>query len=315
MTSRPPIPDSAPGRRAESGARHVPGFGRGLRGAWEYVREVYDQAAADNIFFLAGGLTFSLLLAAIPFLILILSLAGIALAPRIAAPENAVMEWLGTLMPVNPATEAQLREQLSDIVESSRSVGIISGVLFVWFSTRLFGSLRTVLEAVFDLREGPGIIKGKILDVKMVVIASILLTANIGITTTMTAVGRGIIEQLGLPTAQALQALGYSTAYGAIFLMFLLIYKFVPTTGLRWRTAAIAALVASIGFELVKAALGWYLSDVADFSRFFFAFATLVVLVVSFYYTAIAFVLGGEVAKVYGLRRAMRQQREAFDTR
>ena len=93
-----------------------------------------------------------------------------------------------------------------------------------------FGSLRTVLEAVFDLREGPGIIRGKILDVKMVVIASILLTANIGITTPMTAVGRDIIEQLGLPTAQALQALGYGTAYGAIFLMFLLILALLALT-------------------------------------------------------------------------------------
>jgi len=155
---------------------------------------------------------------------------------------------------VNPATEAQLREQLSDIVESSRSVGIISGILFVWFSTRLFGSLRTVLEAVFDLREGPGIIKGKILDVKMVVIASILLTANIGITTTMTAVGRDIIEQLGLPTAQALQALGYGTAYGAIFLMFLLIYKFVPSTRLSWRIATVAAVFSAVGFEILKTA-------------------------------------------------------------
>jgi membrane protein len=291
----------------------VPGFGRGLRGAWEYVREVYDQAASDNIFFLAGGLTFSLLLAAIPFLILILSLAGIALAPRIDAPENAVMEWLATLMPVNPATEAQLREQLSDIVESSRSVGIISGVLFVWFSTRLFGSLRTVLEAVFDLREGPGIIRGKILDVKMVVIASLLLTANIGITTTMTAVGREIIEQLGLPTAQALQALGYGTAYGAIFLMFLLIYKFVPTTRLSWRIATVAALFSAVGFELLKSALGWYLAEVADFSQVFFAFATLIVLVVSLYYAAVIFVLGGEVAKVYGQRSVMRRQRVMFD--
>lgn len=313
MTSRPPIPDSAPGRRSQSGARHVPGFGRGLRGAWEYVREVYDQSATDNIFFLAGGLTFSLLLAAIPFLILILSLAGIALAPRIAAPEDAVMEWLGTLMPVNPATEAQLREQLADIVESSRSVGIISGVLFVWFSTRLFGSLRTVLEAVFDLREGPGIIKGKILDVKMVVIASILLTANIGITTTMTAVGREIIEQLGLPTAQALQALGYGTAYGAIFLMFLLIYKFVPATRLSWRIATVAAVFSAVGFELLKTALRWYLAEVADFSQVFFAFATLIVLVVSLYYAAVIFVLGGEVAKVYGQRSVMHRQRVMFD--
>lgn len=313
MTGRPPIPDSAPGRRAEAAARHVPGFGRGIRGAWEYVREVYNQAAADNIFFLASGLTFSLLLAAIPLLILILSLAGMILAPRIEAPQNAVMQWLGSVMPVNEATEIQLRGQLQGVVESSRSVSIVSAVLFVWFSTRLFGSLRTVLEAVFDLREGPGIIKGKILDVKLVIIASILLTANIGITTTMTTVGRQLVERFHLPVAPALEALGYGTAYGAIFLMFLLIYKFVPPTRLQWRNAIVAALFTAVGFELLKGALGWYLSEVADFSRVFFAFATLVVLVVSLYYAAVIFVLGGEVAKVYGLRRVMRRQRELFD--
>ena len=92
------------------------------------MREVYDQAAADNIFFLAGGLTFSLLLAALPFLILILSLAGVALAPRIDAPENAVMEWLATIMPVNPATEAQLRAQLasSDLAPGLHLVRVLA---------------------------------------------------------------------------------------------------------------------------------------------------------------------------------------------
>ena len=278
------------------------------------MHEVYDQAAADDIFFLASGLTFSLLLAAIPFLALLLGLAGLILAPQIEAPRSVVLDWVGSLLPVSQRVEQEILAQLVDVVEFSRSLGLISAILFIWFSTRLFGALRTVLDSVFDLREGPGILKSKLLDVKLVVIAAILLTANVGITTTFLTVSRDWIERLPVANGLPAQVLGYGTAFAAIFLMFLLIYKFVPTTGLRWRTAAMAALVASVGFELVKAALGWYLSDVADFSRFFFAFATLVVLVVSFYYTAIAFVLGGEVAKVYGLRRAMRQQREAFDT-
>ena len=274
---------------------------------------MYDQAASDNIFFLASGLTFSLLLAAIPFLVLVLSLAGMLLAPSVDAPRREVLDWLGMLMPVNEATEAQLREQLRDIVESSRSIGIISAVAFVWFSTRLFGSLRTVLGAVFDLREGPGIIKGKILDVKMVVVASVLLTANIGLTVTMTEIGARAIERVGLPAASSLQVLGYVTAYLVIFLMFLLIYKFVPPSPLKWRIAAVAALFSALCFELLKAALSWYLTEVADFTHTFFAFATLVVLVVSLYYAAVVFVLGGEVAKVYGQRAVMRRQRELFD--
>ena len=63
----------------------------------------------------------------------------------------------------------------------------------------------------------------------------------------------------------------------------------------------------------LKGALGWYLSEVADFSQVFFAFATLIVLVVSLYYAAVIFVLGGEVAKVYGQRSVMRRQRVMFD--
>jgi membrane protein len=285
-----------------------------LRGGLEFVREVYDQAASDDIFFLASGLTFSIMLAAIPFLALLLAVAGVILAPQMDAPRSVVLDWIGSLLPVSEQVEREILDQLVDVVEISRSLGFISAILFVWFSTRLFGALRTVLDSVFDLREGPGILRSKLLDVKLVVIATVLLTANVAITTSFLALSREWTERLPVATGTPAQLLGYATAFYAIFLMYLLIYKFVPATNLKWRTAAIAAVVASVGFELLKAALGWYLSDVADFSRFFFAFATLVVLVVSFYYVAIAFVLGGEVAKVYAFRRAMRQQREAFDT-
>jgi len=276
------------------------------------MREVYDQAASDNIFFLASGLTFSLLLAAIPFLALVLAAAGVILAPQIDAPYNAVFDWVGSILPVSQSVEQEILGQLAQVVELSRSLGLISAVLFIWFSTRLFGALRTVLDSVFDLREGPGILRAKVLDAKLVVIATVLLAANVGITTMFLTASRRWIEHYSTATGPSLQLLGYGTAYAAIFLMFLLIYKFVPASSLRWRTAAIAALVASVGFELLKAALSWYLSDVADFSWFFFAFATLIILVLSFYYAAIAFVLGGEVAKVYSLRRAMRTQREGF---
>lgn len=258
-------------------------------------------------------MTFSLVLAAIPFLILILAVAGLVLGPRIEAPQGVVLDWVASLLPVTEEVTRQLRSQLIDVVESSRSVGLISAVLFVWFSTRLFGSLRTALDSVFDFREGPGILRSKLIDIQMVVVATILLTANVGITTMFLALSRDVVEHLPIPSGPPLALIGYATAFAAIFLMFFLIYKFVPTTRLGWRTAGTAALVAAVGFELLKAAFGWYLAEVADFTRIFFAFATLVILVVSLYYVAIVFVLGAEMAKVYDMRRTMRRQREEFE--
>ena len=57
------------------------------------------------------------------------------------------------------------------------SITIYSSIGFVWFSTRLFGSLRTVLASVFDIESERGIIAGKIFDVKITVVSTLLFVA------------------------------------------------------------------------------------------------------------------------------------------
>ena len=45
-------------------------------GAWtlrDYAKRVWDNAGEDNIFFLAGGIAFNILLAAVPFVLLLVS--------------------------------------------------------------------------------------------------------------------------------------------------------------------------------------------------------------------------------------------------
>jgi membrane protein len=292
----------------------IPGFEGGVRGAVELAREVYDQSGADNIFFLASGLTFSLLLAAIPFLLLLVAAAGAILAPTLNVPPDVALDWLAGFLPVSESVRLEIWTTILDLTDASQSASPISALLFIWFSTRLFGSLRTALDHVFDLRHGISPLVAKLRDLQLVLAASVLLLANIGITTTFLAVSQRVLSRTPIPSGPVLTVLGYLTAFGAIFLMFLLIYKFVPTTSLGWRTAIVAAVFASAGFEMVKYGLGVYLTEVADFTRVFSAFATLTLVVVSFYYTAILFILGAEVAKVRAYQRVMRQQREVFDS-
>lgn len=295
------------------GPVRVPGFEGGVRGALEFVREVYDQSGADNIFFLASGITFSLLLAAIPFLLLLVAAAGAILAPTLDVSQGVALDWLAGFLPVSESFRREIWVTILDLADVSRTASPISALLFLWFSTRLFGSLRTALDHVFDLRHAVGLVVAKVRDIQLVLAASLLLVANIGITTTFLAMSQRLLSRTPIPVGPALTFLGYLTAFGAIFLMFLLIYKYVPATSLGWNTATAAAVFASVGFEAVKYGLGVYLTEVADFTRVFSAFTTLVLIVVSFYYTAIVFILGAEVAKVRAYHRVMRHQREVFD--
>jgi membrane protein len=297
-------------RHAES---RVPGFEGGLRGLPEFFREVYDQSGADNIFFLASGLTFSLLLAAVPFLLLMVSAASALLSPTLEVAPNTALDWVAGYLPVAETVRRDVWNSLLELAGISRTATPISAVLFLWFSTRLFGALRHVLDSVFDLREGPGILRGKWIDVQLVVAATLLLLANIGITTAFFTISSRVLARTPLPPGAISAGLSYIVALGVIFLMFLLIYKYVPATSLGWQTAMQAAVVASLGFEAVKYGLSFYLTEFADFSTVFSNLATIVLFVISIYYTAILFVLGAEVAKVLALRRVMRHQREVFD--
>lgn len=284
----------------------------------EFVGHVYSKSADDNIFFLAAGITFNTLLAAIPFLLLVVSIAGLLAAPEfrdIQAPEtDEVLRWLWEIVPLDsPEVRGQIGDQLADIVDSASSIGIVSGLVFVWFSTRLFGALRTALSEVFDVRDGRGILKGKLDDIRLVLISTVLLTVNIAISSTVFGLGVAGLSRFGFQVGVSQRIVGWTIAFAFIFLMYLLIYKFVPATRPRWLTAIVAAVFAALGFELLKAAFGWYLANFADYSVVFFAFATLIVVVIAAYYSSVLFVLGGEVGQEFQLRRAMQAQRETFD--
>jgi membrane protein len=181
----------------------------------------------------------------------------------------------------------------------------------------LFGTLRSVLKDIFDLQEDRGIIAGKLFDMEMVVVAGMLFLANTGITIVLEAVhsvGQKWASRHGwteLPGAQA--AYARILAFLFIYLMFVLIYRYLPKRKTPWRIALVAGTFTSVVWEMLKGIFAWYVSNVADYASTYGALAALVILVFWIYYSSFVFILGGEVAQVYDLYRIRRRQRELLE--
>src|SRR4051812_27026715 len=111
----------------------------------DYLKRVWDNSAEDNVLFLAGGIAFNILLAAIPFFLLLV--AGLTyLLPAIseADPRGAATAFIDRLMPLHTETSGNaVHAMLDDVLRTRGQVTIYSAILFAWLSTRLFGSLRT----------------------------------------------------------------------------------------------------------------------------------------------------------------------------
>jgi membrane protein len=95
--------------------------------------------------------------------------------------------------------------------------------------------------------------------------------------------------------------------------MFFALYKFLPNRRIRWRTALLGALSAGLLLELAKAAFAAYIKSFNPGGLYTGTLAVFVIVVFWVYYAACVFILGGEVAQVYELRRTRRTQRAVLE--
>ena len=305
-----PDPDGAPVAAAKGAISRI------YRDVADFVTRVYNKAGSDDIFFLAGGIAFNFLLAAVPFLLLLIAIFGYVLQANIADPVEAAGRYIDSLFP-SPELRESARQLVGDVIDQRSQLGILGILLLVWVSTRVIGSLRSALRAVFDIQEDRGIIAGKIFDAKMVVVAGTLFLANTSITIILEAVQTYGVELLGLSASDEVQLfqkfIAQMLAYAFILVMFVLMYRYLPARRIPWRIAGAAAIFTGVAFELLKAIFAWYVANVADYRNPYGAFEAIVLLIFWIYYSAMVFVLGGEVGQVYELLRIRRRQRELLE--
>lgn len=280
---------------------------------------MWDNAGEDNVLFLAGGIAFNILLAVVPFVLLLVWFLTYLLNRSSANASEVVTHYIDRLLWTHAESiNAPEHKLLDEILKAHNQLPIWSSIGFVWFSTRLFGSLRTVLASVFDIDNERSIVRGKIFDIEMTIVATVLITANIIISTYVLLATNNsllVLEDLGIRHDVMGQAKAMGSHVVATVLtatMFFALYKFLPVRRVRTKTAWVAATFTTVMFELAKFVFTVYVRSFNPDSLYTGTIATLVLIVFWVYYAALIFILGGEVGQVYELRRTRKRQREVF---
>lgn len=266
-----------------------------------FLRRVFLGGYEDNIPFLASGLTFDALLWILPLLAVVLSgfgyVVGGADEPRELA--RAITGWVLPHARGGSTPFAAVAAGIEELADNRAQLTLWGVPFFVWFSWRLFGSIRAALNDVFDTEETRSWLTGKAVDLALGVLSAVLILTNTLLT----------VFVLRAPWAGRFAA--GLLAYVAVTVLFYAVYVVAPSRQMRWDTALVAALFASLGFEVVKRLYGTYLVQFATMDRLVSNTNALALLlfVLWIYATALLFLAGGELAETYDLARRQREQR------
>lgn len=256
-----------------------------------------------------------MLVAIVPLLLFAVGIAGLVLTARFGDPATVLVNRLLDYLPAiggNVNLVQTVRDAIDGIVAGRTGFTTLGAFLLIWFSTRLVGTLRAVVREVFDVAQDRGIIGGKIFDIKVVIIGGALVLVNLGITTWMEVAKNFGINALGVSgEAVSLLQIAWTVAvsYGSAWVLFVGIYRYLPARWIPWKTAMVAATFTATLFEILKYAFSFYATEVADYGSTYGNLIAIAVLFFWIYYGSIVFILGGEVAQVWTMRRAVKAAR------
>lgn len=269
-----------------------------------------------DVFFMAGAITFNVLLAVIPLLLLVAGIAGFVLTARFGYPTPDVVQVLLSHVPMvegDVDLPHAIGAALEGLVQERTGFSVVGGLFLLWISTRLVSTLRVVLRQIFHLEgEDRGILKGKLFDLQVVVIGGVLILLNVGVTVgarTLQAFGIEFLGLRGSPAAVLQSSMGHLLSLGSAWVLFFLLYRYIPLRHIPLRTAAVGATFTAVAYELMKGGFAWYATEVANYTTAYGNLAVAAVLFFWIYYSAVVFIFGGHFARAFEKRHEAARER------
>jgi YihY family inner membrane protein len=273
-------------------------------------------------------LTFDALLAAVPFILLLLvGLTHLAQAVT-HQPEPDTAHLFHRFLPDHSGVPGDrnplgvVDRLLAGITRNRGQLSLYAAPAFLWFSTRLFAGIRTSLNDIYDVSLRPSrqrafivnFLLAKLRDAAMVIATLILFLANTLLTTGLAileARGAESVPQLRFFVSTLGRILGQFLAFGFSVSLFYVTYSYASVRRLPWRTALLAATFTALLFEVAKRLYALYLANFASLEGVSgdANLGAIVLFILWIYYTAIVFLLGAVVAETWELRKMLESQR------
>jgi membrane protein len=267
---------------------------------WPLIKQSASAWVEDKAPSKGAALAYYTTFSMAPLLLIVISVAGLAFGEE-AARGEILSELRGMLGDDGAHAVQGLIESVNKPVKSTlATIGSLAALLIG--ATTVFAELENSLNDIWrapKARSGGvwGFLRARVLSLGLILGFGFLLLVSLVASAALAALGRWWGPMLG-PWEVVASTLNFLLSFGIVTAAFAMIYKFIPQVSIQWRDVGVGALVTALLFTIGKTLIGLYIGK-SGVASGFGAAASLVVLLLWVYYSAMIFLMGAEFTSTY----------------
>lgn len=265
------------------------------------AKRTFQEYGTDNCSMVAAAISYYVLFSVVPLTIFVASIFGFVMRNEHARQE-VVQQLVDTLPLEQGEGENLIRDTINGVSRVSAPLTVVGLIGVGWSASAMFGAIRRGLNIAFDVEKKRPVVQQKLVDLGML--------AGLGLILLISVVGTGFLRVLRELSSDRLGPLSTGTSLfwelvpflvPAVFsfLLFLLVYRYVPAAGLGFRAVWPGALLATVLFEAVKNGFAVYLANFSNYDLAYGALGGVLIFLLWTYITANILLVGAELAAEY----------------
>lgn len=245
----------------------------------------------DRLGVTASSLTFTSLLALVPFFTVALAL--FTAFPIFGKAQLVLERWLmDSLIPETIAR--QVLGYLTQFASKASQLGLVGFSILMVTALALILTIDRTLNNIWRVRQLRPLGQRVLIYWAAITLGPLLLGLSLVLSSYVMSASKGLVNAL----PGSLRFVFDSIEFVVLAAGMAGLYHYVPNTPVRWRHAMVGGVFVAVFMEVAKKALGVYLSSVPTYSVIYGAFATLPILLI-WMYVAWSIVLTGALVTAY----------------
>jgi membrane protein len=263
-----------------------------LRGLVRDLGATVPRFRRHNGLHLCAGVSFYALLSLAPLLYLAAALVG-----RILRDDHVTTRVLGVLEPLFPDTAGESLREVTQSLQTDDPLVLLALPALFWVASTVLAALELSVNLAFERAHERTVLLSRLKSFALLAVGLLVLLASLVTATSLPGIEQLLWDARVLPQGTRLAGTISRLLIVAMpFLLFATFYKFLPRGRVRWRSAGWGALLALVGWELVRRLFGRVLAHSPALGLLTGTVSGLVTVLLWVYAANVLLLLGAEFA-------------------